>query len=484
MSMRMERMTAIVLVFGACATAPIEQEQTNTAQSSNMPTAAEDLALMDAWMAADRGRTGGNLADEAAPFRPKSTEKNPVKFVQWAVAHPDRQAGWRTCLDLKSRQDRGDISAFSPWPFVCRAMLLAEQRMFDQSDRMLSASNIKLAAVEIAYIRGHLAKKRYDRVREHLAKAREAMPDHPLLDLMASRVATDKAEEKRLLEAVYAKDAGHYGALKRLARFYDSEGDPRSLELYLKAAEINPKDTEMRMFLAGRFVKNGQIDKAREQYLEIIKAVPHDESALLFLADDAAKRKQWGDQLDYVRTLIAKVKDTQERRILEAQLLAKTNKLDAAMAAYKALLKAKDDLVVAHLGLAEILVARGKPLEGITHMTAAGEAGRAALAELGERYEVGEPLPTKSKGLNPVIWKAEALLKERFKEARKRAPLIKGGRVSWTLRFDEEGQCVEVIHDSRRVDDPWFLVGGYILHLGVANKSVAGGEISWDLQLP
>ena len=83
-----------------------------------------------------------------------------------------------------------------------------------------------------------------------------------------------------------------------------------------------------------------------------------------------------------------------------------------------------------------------------------------------------------------MIWRAEALLKKRFKAARKRAPLAKAGRISFDLTFDEEGRCSEVAHSSKRVDDNWFLVGAYLLQYSMAHKSVAGGEISWELSLP
>ena len=64
------------------------------------------------------------------------------------------------------------------------------------------------------------------------------------------------------------------------------------------------------------------------------------------------------------------------------------------------------------------------------------------------------------------------------------APLAKGGRISWTLIFDDQGQCTEVLAESKRVDDQWFVVGGVLMQLAIQHKSVAGGEISWDLNVP
>jgi hypothetical protein len=103
---------------------------------------------------------------------------------------------------------------------------------------------------------------------------------------------------------------------------------------------------------------------------------------------------------------------------------------------------------------------------------------------MADSYELKGKLTSKGKTLNPTIWKIEALLKKRFRAALKRGALIKGGRVTWTMYFDDKGQCVKVSHTSNRVKDPWFLVGGYLLHLTVAHKSAAGGEISWDLSVP
>jgi Tfp pilus assembly protein PilF len=477
--------TAGLLVVGglACAGAPIKAS--NEAQAaSNIPTEGDDRAILDAWMAASRGRASGNKSSAAESLRPKSGESDPIKLVQWAVVHPDRQAGWRGCLDLKSRQDRGTLDAFSPWPFICRAMLLAEQRMFDQSDRMLAASNIKLASIEVAYAMGHLEKHRFDKVRSHLDRARKFVSSHPLLDLIASQVATDKADELRFLEAVYAQEKHHFGVLTRLAKFYDEKGDLRATELLLAAANVNPENTEMRLLLADRFRKEGKHGQAKEQYLAIIEAVPFNEGALSFLAADAAKTKDYPSQLKYVQALIKEVKDTKARRVLEAELLAKSNQNKAAEKAYKKLLENDQKLIPGNLYLAKVLLGRGKPFKAIARYVKAGEAGRTELAAMAERYELKGKFGNKSKTLNPMIWRAEALLKKRFKAARKRAPLIKAGRVTWTMHFDDQGQCVEVSHESSRVNDPWFLVGGYLLHLTIAHKSVAGGEISWDLNVP
>ena len=170
--------------------------------------------------------------------------------------------------------------------------------------------------------------------------------------------------------------------------------------------------------------------------------------------------------------------------MVEAKLLAQTNQLEAAEKAYKNLLERDSKIVPAHLFIAKMQLSRGEPFKAIASLIKAGPEGRKELSLLADRYEMGSPLSSKGKSLNPTIWKAEAVLKKRFKAARKRAPLIKGGRVSWNLRFDDEGQCVEVTHESSRVTDPWFLVGGYLLHLGIKHKSVAGGEISWDLGVP
>ncbi|MEE2834577.1 MAG: hypothetical protein VYB65_01000 [Myxococcota bacterium] len=466
-----------------CASTPTEPVQAQQ-PSENTPTAADDAAILDAWMAASRGRAAQKRAAEAEPFRPKAGEKNPVKLVQWAVAQPDRQAGWRACLELKSQQDRGTLNAFSPWPFICRAMLLAEQRMFSQSDRMLAASNITLASIEMSYIMGHLSKRRFDKVRGHLEKARSAVPEHPLLDYVSSLVATDKAEEFAYLEKVYAKDQRHFDVLTRLAKHYDAKGDSKATELLLAAANVSPQNTDMRVALAARFQKEGKADQAREQYLKLIEAVPFHEGALTFLADDAQKKGDKATELKYIQAMIKELKDTKERRTREAKLLAETNQVDAAEKAYKRLLEADPKMVAGNLYLAQRLLAKGKPFKAINRYVKAGEEGRKILVELADRYEVGKPLSATGKSLNPTIWAAEARLKKRFKDARKRAPLAKGGRISWTLIFDDQGQCTEVLAESKRVDDQWFVVGGVLMQLAIQHKSVAGGEISWDLNVP
>ena len=144
---------------------------------------------------------------EAELLRPKAGEKIPSNWSSGRSHNPiDKLAGAPVWSQITTGL-RHAQRLLTP-TFICRATLLAEQRMFSQSDRMLAASNITLASIEMSYIMGHLSKRRFDKV-HHLEKARSAVPEHPLLDYVSSLVATDKAEEFAYLEKVYAKDQRH-----------------------------------------------------------------------------------------------------------------------------------------------------------------------------------------------------------------------------------------------------------------------------------
>ena len=83
--------------------------------------------------------------------------------------------------------------------------------------------------------------------------------------------------------------------------------------MLLAAANVNPQDTDLRIALAARYQK-GKVDKARQQYLALIKAVPFHEGALTFLATGAQNRKDKPAELKYIQAMIKEIKDTKERR--------------------------------------------------------------------------------------------------------------------------------------------------------------------------
>ena len=189
----------LVSLAVACASASIEPTPTQQ-PTGNMPTASDDSAILDAWMAASRGKAANKRAAEAEPFRPKGNETNPVRLVQWAVAQPDRQAGWRACLELKSQQDGSTSMRFPVAIYLPRhaapngacSSNVALRRAISPSprsrcrtswDTFQSADLIKYVAISKSAV----------------------VPEHPLLDYVSSLVATDPTEEFRYLEKVYAK---------------------------------------------------------------------------------------------------------------------------------------------------------------------------------------------------------------------------------------------------------------------------------------
>jgi tetratricopeptide (TPR) repeat protein len=474
------------LTFGCATTDPYEENGQASLTENLVPSADEDRVLMDAFMAASRGIAAGNPAAEAKKYAVVKGETDALKLVLAAITEADRQVGWHRCLELKTQQAMGQVSTFSSWPTICRAILLAEQRMFDQAKRLLAPTSLRLAAVEYAYILGHLKKQRFDQVRRHLAAARAIMPDHPLLDLVAARVAPDPKIELVLLEKVYAQDQGHIWVLTELAKAYDKTGDPRATDLLMRAANINPTNTKMRMQLAGRFAKDGKMEAAERQYRAVIEVLPDDRDALRFLRQRARSRGDQVDELNWVRrALAAKAeRDPDELRLTEALLLVGLGQREEALKAFKSLLEENEYHETANLFLAAVYNKEGKPFLAINHLLRAGEKGREAMAVMAKKYEVGSAAPKGSRKVAPIFWAIEPQLKKRFKSARQRSPLAKSGRVKWRLSFDDKGRTEEIERTSKRVDDPWFLAGAELLLYTIEHSKMAGGSMEYELLVP
>ncbi|HBU46969.1 MAG TPA: hypothetical protein DEB46_01540, partial [Myxococcales bacterium] len=137
--MRIINTSLALFALTSCATDGIQPETSSNGRSSQMaaarPTPEQDRELLDTYMALSRSAAGNTGEKEEKAYAVGKDETDPFKLMKWAVAQTDRQKGWRTCMKMKSLQDRGQINSFSPWPFLCRGMFLAEQRMFTQADR-------------------------------------------------------------------------------------------------------------------------------------------------------------------------------------------------------------------------------------------------------------------------------------------------------------------------------------------------------------
>jgi tetratricopeptide (TPR) repeat protein len=481
-------LVSLVSTIGlGCATSDPYAGSTSTTADENMvPSAADDRMLMDAFMAASRGKAAGNPEKEAKKYAVTKDETSALKMVLAAVTEEDRQVGWRHCLNLKTKQATGVVSTFSSWPTICRAILLAEQRMFDQAKRLLAPTSLKLASVEYGYIVGHLKKQRFDKVRSHLTAARAVMPDHPLLDLVAAKVAPTPKIEAAFLEKIYAKEKGHFWVLTELAKAYDTAGDPRATELLMRAADINPNNTRMRMQLANRLAKEGKLEAAEKQYLAVVSVVQDHRDALRFMRQRAESRNDPAEELDWVRkALVAKAeRDPDELRLREALLLDRLGKRDEALKAFKSLLEENEYLEPANLFVAAVYNQEGKPFLAIRHLLRAGEEGKEAMAEMAKKYAVGPPAPKGSKGVAPIFWAVESQLKKRFRSARQRSPLAKSGRVKWRFAFDDKGRVEELVRTSKRVDDLWFLAGAELLLYTIEHPKMAGGSMEYELLVP
>ena len=526
--------------LAACASGPVQPDLADNARSNQMaaarPTPAQDRELLDAYMALSRSMAGNTGTQEEKAYAIDKNETDPFKMMKWAVVQADRQKGWRTCMKMKSLQDRGQINSFAPWPFLCRGMFLAEQRMFTQADRMLGGTDIKLASIHYAYVLGHLARKRFDKARKHLKAAESMVEDHPLLNLVKAQASADPTEELALLEKVYAVDKDHFWVLQKLAAHYDKAGDPRATDLLMKAAAIDNENTDLRVQLAERFAKERRYEEAAEQHKAVLAVRPRQESSLNFLIGFSRDNSDTVGELKWLDASISALGKSDARFFHRAKLLDKLKRGPEAKSVYSGLLNrsekklkrlrndievigekisAKDvkeedkkamkaqlaqkqseepklieRLVASRMFMARWEIAKGTPMNALSFLTEAGEEGSAKLEAMRKEFEMGSPAPA-ARSIDPIIWNIDAKLKDRFKKAKSRDAYIKGGRMTWTLRFDDQGLVTEVYRDEDSpVVDPWFLTGAELLLLTIKcgakcnGGKLRGNEIEYPARFP
>ncbi len=496
----------------------------------------QDRELLDAYMALSRSTAGNTGAVEEKAYAIDENETDPFKMMKWAVVQADRQKGWRTCMKMKNLQERGQINSFAPWPFLCRGMFLAEQRMFTQADMLLGPTSIKLASIHYAYVLGHLARKRFDKARKHLKAAEGLVADHPLINLVKAQASADPTEELALLEKVYAVDKNHFWVLQKLAAHYDKGGDPRATELLMKAAAIDSENTDLRLQLAERFAKERRYDEAAAQHKAVLEVRPRQESSLNFLIGYSRDNSDTVGELKWLDASIASLGKTDARFFHRAKLLDKLKRGPEAKKVFSGLLNrtekklkrlrnnievlkekiaAKDvkeedkkameaqlaqqeakgpafteRLVASRMFMARWEIAKGTPMNALSFLSEAGEEGQAKLNAMRQEFEMGSPAPA-ARSIDPIIWNIDAKLKKRFKAAKSRDAYVKGGRMTWTLRFNDVGEVAEVFRDEDSpVVDPWFLTGAELLLLTIKcgakcnGGRLRGNEIEYPARFP
>ncbi len=540
LAVRIINTSLALFALTSCATDGIQPETSSNGRSSQMaaarPTPEQDRELLDTYMALSRSAAGNTGEKEEKAYAVGKDETDPFKLMKWAVAQTDRQKGWRTCMKMKSLQDRGQINSFSPWPFLCRGMFLAEQRMFTQADRMLGGTDIKLASIHYAYVLGHLARKRFDKARKHLKAAEELVQDHPLINLVKAQASADPAEELALLEKVYAVDKDHFWVLQKLAAHYDKAGDPRATELLMKAATIDSENIDLRLQLAERFAKERRYDEAAAQHKAVLEVRPRQESSLNFLIGYSRDSSDTVSELKWLDASIASLGKSDARFFHRAKLLDKLKRGPEAKKVYSGLLNRSEKqlkrlsneievlkqkaeakgvsdaekkalnaqlaqkqaevpvfnerLVASKMFMARWEIAKGTPMNALSFLSEAGDEGNAKLEAMRKEYEMGSPAPA-ARSIDPIIWNIDAKLKTRFKAAKSRDAYVKGGRMTWTLIFNDNGQVSRVERDEdSSVVDPWFLTGAELLLLTIKcgakcnGGKLRGNEIEYPARFP
>lgn len=117
--------------------------------------------------------------------------------------------------------------------------------------------------------------------------AAEMDPDDPRPDILAGELFLEKyraTDARESFRPVLEMNPRQPRALLGQARILDFEGLGGSIELVLRALEVNPRFVDARAFLASLYLKTGEYERARREAEEALKSNPVHLGALSILA--------------------------------------------------------------------------------------------------------------------------------------------------------------------------------------------------------
>lgn len=156
-----------------------------------------------------------------------------------------------------------------------------------------------------------------------------------------------KSRAIELYEQIMVYDSGNVNAVEALAKLYEEALDyPKAIEMYnlLIDSELDEQRIiELTYILADLYTKDGNNEKAYEEYQKISQSDPDNLEILMLLADLAYKNKYWSDCLKYYEKIISIVGDDFEMLEKVAKLHVILENWSEAVATYKKIISLEDE---------------------------------------------------------------------------------------------------------------------------------------------
>lgn len=148
-----------------------------------------------------------------------------------------------------------------------------------------------------------------------------------------------KSRAIELYEQIMLYDNGNVNAVETLAKLYEETFNyPKAIEMYnlIIDSEIDEQRIlELTYILADLYTKNGDLEKAFEEYKKINQSDSENLEILMILADLAYKNKYWKDCLKYYEKIISIVGDDFEMLEKIAKLQVILENWDDAIKTYQ-----------------------------------------------------------------------------------------------------------------------------------------------------
>jgi tetratricopeptide (TPR) repeat protein len=399
----------------------------------------------------DAAERQGELADELRWA--KSAESAPLdaaaQFLAVA-AQPGIENRWAGYRDLSLQFPRSAL----PWVGMARTYLA--WRTWDQVERAIKTALQRDPGCWLAVrIRADMAvvRNKPEAAQADYQEVLKADPKNPEAHFGLARLARARGD----LDGAHAHAAAALeeartlpGAWAILAQISQDIGEPgAAIDFWNGAVEQAPRDRVARVTLARLLTSQGQHAAAVEQWKAAVD-IKEDPESLAALAD-AARAAGDGETERSALERMARLKPDadQWRRVADARLAAAD--LSEAELAYRKALEARPRDEQANLGMGRVQLARGKSVEAVESLRAAGAAGQADLAALEARLNLQK---IGRNDVNALQRAVQAQVDRTYRARLAQTPSLSGKlRLRVTVDGSGAASLVEVLEDSVHDDD-------------------------------
>lgn len=199
------------------------------------------------------------------------------------------------------------------------------------------------------------------------------------------------AEAKDQLEVLASREPREIRHWEELAQCYGNLGDERSLaRVDAKIVELDAKNVEAYLRLARYEQKTGAADAAFAHYKRASELNSKNDEAFKYMYKAALQKQQNAEALVFLRSYLALKPNDAEAQKDMGDISYARNELDAALAAYRAVIKLDPSMRGFYKQYAEVVIKKGlesEVIKALSTLIDAGDADMNAYTTLGMIYD-------------------------------------------------------------------------------------------------